>query len=276
MLRRPVLAAVAALALASACSAESSPPEDTSHAHLTLPAGDGTTSSYVGYSLVRLSLPRRAGEPGTYSFGIEAFDGTPTTEFLEEQTKRMHVYVVREDLSVFRHVHPTMASNGTWSGRVTLPEGGRYRLVAEFTADDHGGLGDSVILGAWAHVGPPETLVQPATETALEAQIEITAGGELRVGPSEPSAPSLSIGVSARGEPAQLGTFLGTYAHVTGFNLKTGAVVHTHPLGAPVVEGDQTMLEFYTEFREPGHYELFVQVRVSGVLRTVPVTVHVA
>ena len=60
----------------------------------------------------------------------------------------MHVYVVREDLSVFRHVHPQMRPDGTWVGNLTLPDPGKYQVVAEFMARDEGGDGDFVMLGA--------------------------------------------------------------------------------------------------------------------------------
>ena len=68
-------------------------------------------------------------------------------DYITEQTKKLHLYVVRTDLAVFRHLHPTMADDGTWSAPVTLPEAGDYRVVAEFVARDEGGDGDFIVLG---------------------------------------------------------------------------------------------------------------------------------
>ena len=56
------------------------------------------------------------------------------TEYLVEQTKDLHLNVVRADLGVLRHLHPTMADDGTWTAPVSLPGVGAYRVIAEFVA----------------------------------------------------------------------------------------------------------------------------------------------
>ena len=135
------------LSLAACTSVETTPDAQpsapASHDHgaarVSLPVGDGTERYDVGYSLADVRLPQRADEPGRLSFRIDNFRGTAQTRFLVEQTKRIHVYVVRDDLAVFRHVHPTMDDDGTWSATLTLPEPGDYRVVAEFIARDAGG-----------------------------------------------------------------------------------------------------------------------------------------
>ena len=80
----------------------------------------------------------------------------------------------------------------------------------------------------------------------------------------------------AAGEPVSLGTYLGAYAHVTGFHRQTGAMVHLHPLGAPEVTEDGAELTFHAEIPDPGDYRLFAQTRVDGFLHTVPVELTVA
>ena len=79
----------------------------------------------------------------------------------------------------------------------------------------------------------------------------------------------------AAGRPVELGTFLGAYAHVTGFHRETGAMVHLHPLGAPEVTQAGSELTFHAEIPDPGDYRLFAQVRVDGFLHTVPVELTV-
>lgn len=39
-----------------------------------------------------------------------------------EHTKRMHLIVVRRDLTRFQHLHPTQSGDGTWSTPLTLAE----------------------------------------------------------------------------------------------------------------------------------------------------------
>ena len=69
----------------------------------------------------------------------------------------------------------------------------------------------------------------------------------------------------------RLDTYLGTWAHVTGFQRESGAMLHLHPLSAPEVTEDGSRLTFHSEVEQTGDYRLFVQVRIDGFLHTVPV-----
>jgi hypothetical protein len=73
------------------------------------------------------------------------------------------------------------------------------------------------------------------------------------------------------GREVKLGSYLGSYAHVTGFDVDSGAFVHVHPYGEPETTDDGTRLTFHTDFPRPGRFRFFVQVRVDGFLHTVPV-----
>ena len=271
---RLVLATAAALSLLlTGCSEDSSVPSGHSHAGgsaiISLPVGDGTAAEQVGYSLVDVSLPERAGRTGEVSFRIDTYTGRPLTRYFEELTRDLHLYVVSADLTVFRHLHPTMAEDGTWTAPVQLPTAGDYRVVAEFVARDSGGNGDHLVLGEQVPVplGPTEAEPQPDPMMAVEATTEPVAGPDGRM--------ELTV-TDAEGRPVRLGTYLGAYGHVTGFHRETGSMVHVHPLDAPAVTEDGSTLTFHTEIERPGDYRLFVQVRVDGYLHTVPVAVTVA
>lgn len=247
--------------------------ETAPHTHTGLPAGDGTTSSYVGYTLADLRLPARSGVPGTYSFHIETYAKKPLTSYVTDLTKKMHVYLVTSDLAVYRHLHPTMAADGTWSGEVTLPQDGRYRLVTEFVTRGDGGVKDQLLLGAESTVGAPvaRTPVPPPTTegTADDLTVKILSA------PSTGFEHRMRIGFAKDGTAASLGSYLGVYAHISAFDVRTGALVHMHPLGGPVVRGGYAVLDFHTSFEQPGDYRMFVQTRVSGLVRTLPITVLV-
>ena len=119
-------------------------------------------------------VPARSGVRGEVGFVIEDFEGNPQTEFLEEQTKQLHLYVVRDDDEVFRHLHPTMAEDGAWTAPVTLPAGGDYRVIAEFVAEDEGGNGDHVILGTTGTVRGPADPVEDQDPT-VRVEVETVA-----------------------------------------------------------------------------------------------------
>jgi hypothetical protein len=279
------LVAALTIGVLAACGGDDEPPRDPDrvvlnpaepgddHAHAaegdTATVGDGTTASAGGYSLADLRLPQRAGEPGDLSFRIVDAGGEPLLSYAEEQTKLLHLYVVRNDLQDFRHLHPTLADDGTWTARVNLAGPGAYRVLAEFSpgTDQEGGhvvLGRSdIVPGTWT----PEQA--PAATTGDDGIVQVAAPETVRSGPDQQM--TLTITDAQGGTPA-LGTFLGTYAHVTGFNVETGEFAHAHPFGEPESGENGTELTFHTGFAVPGRYVFFVQVRVDGFVHTVPVT----
>ena len=175
---------------------------------------------------------------------------------------------MRNDLQDFRHLHPTMADDGTWTTRVNLAGPGSYRVIAEFSPSSdpkgrHVVLGRSDIMpGTWA----PEQVSSAATGT--DGIVEVVAPPTVPSGPDQRMTLTIT---DTEGRSPTLGTYLGTYAHLTGFNVETGEFAHAHPYGAPEIGDDGTELTFHTEFSAPGSYVFFLQVRVDGFVHTVPV-----
>jgi hypothetical protein len=245
-----------------------------SGAGVSIPMGDGTAEQQYGYTLRKVRLPRRAGEPGRVSFVVENYRGRPQTRYLVEQTKRIHVYVVRSDFAVYRHVHPQMRPDGTWVGHLTLPQPGDYRVVAEFIARDEGGGGDHVLLGDEVRVPGAwrPRAVAAATEPGSDWAVRATALGDLVAAKKQ----DLRIRLTRPdGSTPTLGTYLGSSAHLTGFHVGTGSAVHMHPRGASQVTTDGVELVFEAELPLRGRYLLFLQVRVDDFLHTVRLPVSV-
>ncbi len=284
MIRAVAAALVAALALAG-CSDDEPTPDDevivlsppsagsSGHAHPDgdEATGDGTRFSAGGLSLVDVRLPRFSGQPGDLSFRIVDRQGRPLRKYVMEQTKRLHLYVVRNDLQDFRHLHPVLGKDGTWRARVALAGPGSYRVLTEFTPGtdpDNGHLvlgRNEVLPGSWQAVAPTGGPVNN------DGVIRVAIDDPIASGPDG----QLQIAVDDVAGAVTLGTYLGSYAHVTGFHIKTGAFVHVHPLGEPEITDGATRLTFHTEFEKPGRYRFFVQVRLDGFLHTVPVTATV-
>jgi hypothetical protein len=236
---------------------------------VSMPVGDGTRGSEVGYSLSGLQVRERATGSGELRFRIDDPDGDPVTDYVEELTKELHLYVVDDDLTVFRHLHPTRAEDGTWTAPFDVPDAGGYRVVTEFVAVDEGGNGDHVVLGRSLALPPGD----PGDTVATDGVVDVAVSRTPTTGPDG----LLRLVVrDAGGRPVDLGTYLGAYSHVTGFHTGTGAMVHLHPLDAPVVTDDGSELTFHADIAQAGDYRLFVQVRVDGFLHTVPVELTVA
>ncbi|GAA1435465.1 hypothetical protein GCM10009641_31610 [Mycobacterium cookii] len=275
--RTAVTLAVAALGAVAGCSGDAAGDgrAETRHTHApgqghtSLAVGDGTQVSEVGYTLAGLQVREQPDGIGELRFRIDDHKGEPVTDYVEELTKELHLYVVNDDLTVFRHLHPTRADDGTWTAPFDVPDAGGYRVVTEFVAVDEGGNGDHVVLGRPLAMPPGD----PGDTAAADRVVDVSVSQAPTTGPDG----ELRLVVRDRaGGPVGLGTYLGAYGHVTGFDTATGAMVHLHPLAAPEVTEDGAELTFHSEIEEPGDYRLFVQVRVDGFLHTVPVGLTVA
>ncbi|MEO9325598.1 hypothetical protein ABFT23_19055 [Nocardioides sp. C4-1] len=279
-----VVAAVLTTSLA-ACSDDPPPVDDgrtvlapgdgTPHSHTTF-VGDGTTADAGGYRLTDLRFPTVARAPADLSFRIVDSSGEPVVDYAEEQTKLLHLYVVRDDLADFRHLHPTLGPDGTWTARVDLTDPGQYRVIAEFLPvdEERNPDGDHVILGQRALLaGEAPAVPEAPSRVATDGLVTIEAPETLPAGEDTQFDFTVSDGA---GGVLNLGTYLGSYAHVTGFDTATGAFVHAHPLGAPTVTDAGSELTFHTALGTPGTYRFFVQVRVDGFVHTVPLQTTVA
>ena len=170
--RAAMLAAAAAVTLVlSACGAgggnpvgndqHSTPASSTSSAHAGHPSdsmpgmpgmdhaagGNGLSANESGLTLQPGSGSLRAGVDTTWTYRITAA-GKPVTVFESEQTKLMHLYVVRSDLTGFQHAHPVMASDGTWTANLTALQPGSYRIYTQFSTRAPGGTDCRGVVGA--------------------------------------------------------------------------------------------------------------------------------
>jgi len=99
-----------------------------------MPTGDGLAAAQSGFTLVPATTTLTANTANPFTFRITGLGGAPVTRFVPEQTKLLHFYLIRSDLTGFAHLHPTMGADGARS--VTLPAmtPGDWRAYAQFTA----------------------------------------------------------------------------------------------------------------------------------------------
>lgn len=232
--------------------------------------GDGRTSEAHDFRLANLRLPARAGVPGVVSFEILDAAARPVTTMLRARTKLLHLYVVRDDYSVFRHVFPRLA-DGTWSAPITLPAGGTYRAIAEFIVDagdhnDHVYLASETTLPDSAGPGPDLDSTDKDIDVSIEDADRASESG------------SVTLRVARRdGGRVKLGRYLGEAAQVTTFHQLTGSVGLANPVGQPHSDGDEATLRLATTgFRLTGLHMFFVEVRVDGKVHTLRVVEHVS
>ena len=237
-------------------------------------AGSGLSDIRDGYRLTSTDATLAAGAPAGYRFTAIGPDTTPVTEFAVDQTKRMHFYAIRSDLTGFQHTHPTMAADGTWTAHLAALAPGSWRMFASFTPEDVNGRGTDLVLSRAVTVPGDATttpLPAPAATTTVDGYT-VTLDGTSMAGMTRP----LTVTVSTQGTPVtDLQPYLGTYAHLTAFHEGDSAFAHLHPTTTATGNHGGPTLTFHAELPTPGDWRLFLQFQTGGRLHTAALTLNV-
>ena len=182
-------------------------------------------------------------------------------DFDEAHGQRSHLIVVRRDLTRFQHLHPDLASDGTWRVEdFRLPAPGVYRAFVDIVV---GGqpttLGFDLFSRGTDDWEPRPTSSRRATSNGYEFELlteEVTAGESSRI----------QFEVRRGGDPVtELGEYLGALGHLVALREGDLAYLHVHP---EETAPDSGQVEFGARFPTPGRYRLFLQTRPEGALVT--------
>ena len=187
-------------------------------------------------------------------FRIADRSGATVRDFDVEHTKRMHLIVVRRDMTGFRHLHPRQLEDGSWTVPLRLDEAGSHRVFADFAVD-----GEAYTLaGDLAVDGELRARPLPAPAPVAETdglQVRLQSGKDLR------------FEVTRDGRPVAIDDYLGAKGHLVALREGDLAFLHVHP--------DERELRFEATFPTAGRYRLFLQFRAEGRLHTVAFTKEV-
>ncbi|MFD8479117.1 hypothetical protein [Kitasatospora sp. NPDC059673] len=232
-------------------------------------SADGPAAEQGGYRL-------DGGLAGNeYRFTVTGPDGKVLTEYQPEQTKEMHFYAIRSDLSGFQHLHPTRSADGTWTAPLAALQPGDWRMYASFVPGAGSGKGTGLVLSRTATVAGQATPVPlpAAAATSTVDGYSITVAGTPKAG----AAGELTVTVSKDGKPVtDLEPYLETYAHLTAFHAGDQAFAHLHPETGVTAQGGGPTLSFHAELPKAGDWRLFLQFQTGGTLHTAALTLNAA
>ncbi|WP_084196028.1 hypothetical protein [Streptosporangium amethystogenes] len=235
-------------------------------------ATNGLSAQQGGYTLTSHTAALPAGKAATYRFTITGSSGRPITAFALNQTKRLHFYVVRSDLTGFQHLHPTMAGDGTWTAHLAALQPGHWRLFTQFTPETGPGKGRDFVLSRTLTVPAATTALPPPSASTMVDGYTLTLRGDLKAGMMSP----LTVMIGKDGKPVtDLQPYLDTYAHLTAFHQGDQAFAHLHPQTKVIGGHGGPALQFMTDLTVSGNWRLFLQFQTAGVLHTAAVTLHV-
>jgi hypothetical protein len=225
------------------------------------PMGEGVVSARDGYRFVPGGR-ELAKDGGVFHFVIEGPDGSPVLDFQQEHEKDLHFILVNRDLTVFHHVHPTRAADGTWSIDLPALPAGSYRAVADFHVAD----GPRLALGTDLSVAgeySPTSLAEPATTSQVDGY-DVTMHSEVRDG----GEVKIALTVRKDGHViTDLQPYLGAFGHLVAMRSGDLAYAHVHP--DDYVDGT---VDFDAELTSEGRYGLFFDFKYGDTVHTATFT----
>ncbi|UYZ65262.1 heavy metal-binding domain-containing protein [Hymenobacter weizhouensis] len=184
--------------------------------------------------------------------------------------KKIHLIVVRKDLSAFYHEHPEFTADGNYKVPFTFAKGGDYVLFQDYTPAGAGHqLGRQVV----SVQGPKYTPVKFSKDQLQWQQdgyqATLAFDKELKVG----QLLGMKITLSKNGQPVtDLDNYLGALGHVVVISEDTENYLHVHP-NEQADKGP--VIGFNTNFEKPGLYRVFLQFNHGGQIHTGDFTINV-
>jgi hypothetical protein len=222
------------------------------------------------------TTPRRpvAGEPVEIDLSVRmasSFERREVADFELQHEKLMHLFIVRDDLSVFAHEHPELSGPGVFRLRYRFPSPGRYRVFADVAPRDAGSqvLSSIIEFGGAAPPPPAPARVQsvPKTRVALA-----WPEGGVRAGRT---ATVDAILTDADGRPVRdLQPWLGAMGHWILVHADGETFAHAHPDEREAGVGAGGRIPFLVRLPRAGRYRGWMQFQRGGAVETIEVEVE--
>ncbi len=280
----------------------------------TVPMAAVAFTTKLDFSSQPSTIP--VGKPVTWTLKIsDAKSGQPVKDFETEMTKKMHLIVVKNDLSWFNHIHPQLGANGNFVVTTTIPTSGSYKLYADYTPT---GRKQEVPQHEFATGGaqpaPSSVSLVPDTVQGMwltkkfvshpEGEPNAKGGATYEVAMMPMPSPLVAGQDSmlhfqirdAKGKPLNdLQPYLGTLGHCVILSQDTTKYLHSHPMAAgaehdmgkmgdmdmskmneaPVPKSGGPDVMFHTNFPTAGLYKAWGQFKHKGQIITAAFVVQV-
>ncbi|GAB4589041.1 hypothetical protein [Nocardia sp. IFM 10818] len=246
---------------------EPAPATTTAHGEpAATEAAPGLLDSESGYRLGEITAPAAPNQQGALRFQIQGPQGA-VTKYNTLHDKNLHLIVVRSDASQFRHVHPELAADGTWSIDWKWAEPGDYRVFADFSPA--GGPGELTLSRIVTVAGSVAAKPLPVPSKTAEVDgYQVTLTGDLTTAGSE-----LKFTVTRDGKPVtDLQPYLGAYAHLVALRASDLAYLHVHPEGAVGKTPPGPDVAFHAQAPSDGRYRLYLDFQHGGKVHTAEFT----
>ena len=248
----------------------------------------------------------QAGTAATLIFRVKDDKNTLVKDLQIVHEKPMHLLVVSKDLAEFYHIHPEPLADGTYRVQHTFPNGGDYKLYADFTPTNAKQVVERIDVKVSGAERPKVALAADkklvksvdGLKVVMKPSAPIKAGQELTL--------DFSAFDAATGKPAtDFQNYLGELAHFVIISEDLVDFVHAHPMAkgekmdGMKMDGDKKEKDHnadghshsrdskgtkkasayevsaHTAFPRAGMYKLWAQFQRGDKVISVPFTINV-
>lgn len=242
----------------------------TAHHHATPSAphaghgGSAATSSAELVVMPGRGRPQAGRETGL-SFMIHGADGRMVSSFEKTHDREVHLFVVRDDMEHFAHLHPSVDAAGNLRVAHVFPAGGSYRLYAEFKPRGGASTVARARLDVTGEAGPSRPLSPDVPgripSGPLRADVSIdppAADGGTRI--------AFDLADSTGTPVTDLEPWMGELGHLVLMTADGEQLIHTHFDQSASRPGRAV---FSAHVEQPGLYKGWAQFQRGGGLRIV-------
>ena len=218
----------AAIALAAGCTSHENAATKSAESH-----GGTHAATPAAFRAEFAANPAtiQAGEPATLSFTVKDAQGAIARDLQIVHEKPMHLLIVSSDLAEFSHIHPTPQPDGTLKVTHTFPNGGDYKLYADFTPANSSQTVEQIAVKVSGNERAKQPLTADTEVTKSVDGISVTLVPDNPPKSGEAVMLNFKVADAKTGRPVtDLQKYLGEYAHFVIINEGLNDFLHAHPM----------------------------------------------
>ena len=188
-----------------------------------------------------------------------------------EHEKKIHLIVVRDDLSYFNHIHPEMNADGAYLVKTKFPAGGKYKLFADYKPSGSNHTVDKLDVTVTGSSPAAKNYSTDKLQTNVDGYtvtLSPTGGKFVTNTPMHITGAVTQNGKAI--DPDTMENYLGAKAHMVVVSLNEKEYLHVHP----GVENGK--FDLHTTFEKPGIYRGWIQFQTNGKIHTADFVINVA
>ncbi len=224
----------------------------------------------VAYEVQLTTSPQNveAGKPAQLKLAVKQNEKMVALDISHEM--KLHLMVVSEDLSWFRHIHPEEQKDGAYAITETFPTGGKYLLFSDFKPSG----GEQILNKQEIEVQGKSSAVNNDISTKFISKVDgytvtLLNGNDFQTNKTQ----HLEIAIEKDGKiltEKDLQQYLGASAHIVMIGKVGKEFLHIHP-----VSDSRFPVFAQTQIEKAGIYRMWAQFKIDGKVRTADFTVDV-